>query len=102
MINYGENKAKNEGKFKFIFFIFFFIKILVSQLQFQSNHKENPILNRRNREFSSTLDNPNMMDIRGKIRVNHSMSDQMLKNIWFNNQKENNLDVHRTEGVLKL
>ena len=65
----------------------------------KGNIISNPILNRRNKKFSSTLDNPEMMDIREKIKINRSIGDEQLKNVWFSNQKENNLDVYKTEGV---
>jgi hypothetical protein len=65
----------------------------------KANLNSNPILNKRNKEFSSTLDNPDMMDIREKMKINKSMGDSILKNAWFCNKKENNLDIYKTEGV---
>jgi hypothetical protein len=47
-----------------------------------------------------------MIDIRNikqKIRFNnYSMGDQVLKNIWFSNKKENNLESYKQNGVIKL
>ncbi len=47
-----------------------------------------------------------MIDIRnikGKIRINnYSMGDQIQKNIWFSNKKENNLEAFKQNGVIKI
>jgi len=40
-----------------------------------------------------------MIEMNGKLKVNHNSDQKVEKNDWFRGGKDNNLDVYKSEGV---
>lgn len=63
---------------------------------------ENTILNRRSQENPNSIIKPHMVEMNSKIKVNHNSDHPIEKNDWFKGGKDNNLDVFKSEGVIKI
>ena len=63
---------------------------------------ENITLNRKNQENPNSIIKPHMVEMNSKIKISHKSDHPIEKNEWFKGGKENNVDVFRSQGVMKL